>query len=135
MKSLLVAVFSVLSLQAFPQINPDDSTAQIIGFWDRGEKQSYMVSYEKLDIKGADTTSRSMMKYDVDVTIVDSTTNTYTVEWLYKNFQTDSDNALIKKIVQSSNNMKVLIKTDEFGAVQEVVNWTEVRDYMKKTIG
>jgi hypothetical protein len=133
MRFLFVALFCLMTSQVISQINADDSTAQVVGFWDKAEKQSYLVSYEKMKVSGTDTTSREMTKYEVDVTIKDSTANSYTIEWLYKNFSVNSENKLLQKIAKSGENMKVLIKTDEFGAIQEVVNWTEVRDHMKKT--
>lgn len=125
-------LFLLLSFATQAQINLEDSTVQVIGFWDRNETQSYAVSLEKYKVTDGDTTAREMMKYDVDVTIKDSTANSYTVEWFYRNYTTNSENKVVKKLLSISQDVKVLIKTDEFGAIKEVVNWQEVRDYIKK---
>jgi len=133
MKSiLLTATFFLTTLSSFGQINLEDSTVQVIGFWDKGEKQSYSVSLEKVKVNGNDTTSREMMKYDVDIIIKDSTSNSYIIEWFYRNYTTNSQNKFVQKLLTVAQDMKVLIKTDELGVVKEVVNWKEVRDHIKK---
>lgn len=132
MKFPILAVITMITIQAFGQINLEDSTVQVIGFWDKNEKQSYSVSLEKIKVKGSDTTSREMITYDVDITIKDSTLNSYVIEWFYKDFKHNSQNKFVQKMLSVSHDMKVLIKTDEFGILQEVINWEEVRDYVKK---
>ena len=122
----------VISATATAQINMEDSTVQAIGYWDKNEKQSYSVTTDKYKLKGADTTSKENMKYEVDITILDSTAKSYTIEWSYKNFSMQTSNDLMKKIMSIAEDMKVIIKTDENGAFTEVVNWKEIRDYIKK---
>jgi hypothetical protein len=122
----------VLSVGAFGQINMNDSTAQVIGYWDMNEKQSYIVTQEKFKIKDSDTTSREFYKYAVDMTIVDSTANSYVIDWFYKDYEIQSDNELIQKLASITEDMTVRVRTDELGAFQEVINWKEVRDYILK---
>ncbi len=128
--SCCLLFFSALS--SFAQINMEDSTVQAIGYWDRNETYSYIITNTKYKVTKSDTSAREKTTYEVDVTIKDSTATSYTVEWLYKNVQVNSNNALVKKLAAISENLKVVIKTDEFGSFQEVVNWDEVRTSMKK---
>lgn len=132
MKLLVPALFVLSVFTAQAQINLEDSTVQVIGFWDRNEKQSYSVSHEKYKVNGSDTAARELMKYDVEITIKDSTANSYTIEWFYRNYSTNSQSTLVQKMLAVSEDVKVLIKTDEFGAIREVVNWKEVRDHIRK---
>ncbi len=135
MKITLTVLITVITIQlSYCQINMSDSSAQILGYWSIGDKQSYDVSYEKYKIKDQDTTSRIMIKYEIDVTVKDSTASSYTIEWFYKNYDIDTDNELIKKVSKAAEDISVIIKTDEFGAVQEVTNWEEVRDYIAKAM-
>ncbi len=135
MKKIIMSLILIGSFfDAFCQINVKDSTAQVIGYWSVGDKQTFDISYEKYKIKEKDTTARSMIKYEVDITIKDSTANSYIIEWLYKNYKIDTTNEFEREIAKMSENISVLIKTDEYGAVEEVINWEEVRDYIKKTI-
>ena len=127
---LLVCLFVILNATLFAQLNMADSTVQIIGYWDKNETQSYSVVSEKYKIKEGDTLSRETTKYTVDITIVDSTADSYLIEWQYKDYEINSENALMKKIASYAKDMKVLIRTDEMGSFEEVVNWKELRDYM-----
>ncbi|HHB52811.1 MAG TPA: hypothetical protein ENK75_07250 [Saprospiraceae bacterium] len=133
MKRLQILGLAILlSAGAFGQINMNDSTAQVIGYWDMNEKQSYIVTQEKFKIKDSDTTSREFYKYAVDMTIVDSTANSYVIDWFYKDYEIQSDNELIQKLASITEDMTVRVRTDELGAFQEVINWKEVRDYILK---
>lgn len=129
---LFLALFS--ASKASGQIDMSDSSAQIIGYWSVGDKESYDVSFEKYKIKDQDTTDRMMINYEVDITVQDSTENSYTIEWFYKNYQVDTENELVRKISKAAQDISVIIKTDEFGAVLEVLNWEEVRDYIAKSM-
>ena len=131
-KLLIFGIIILFSSTLFGQISVQDSTVQVIGYWSKQETQSYNVSYEKLKIKSKDTISRELIKYEVDIKILDSTENSYTIEWFYKNYTIDTNNELVRKLTSIANDISVKIKTDELGAFIEVVNWEEVRDYLAK---
>lgn len=131
MKKLqIIGLILLFTFKMYGQINMNDSTAQVIGYWDMNEKHSYVVTQEKIKIKDSDTTSREFYKYEVDITIVDSTSNSYLIDWFYKNYEIQSDNELINKLSSITEDMTIRIRTNELGAFQEVVNWKDVRDYI-----
>lgn len=133
MKLLLFSLsFILMTLSAFGQINLADSTVQVIGYWDKNEKQTYKVATEKFKLKGLDTISREVTHYEIDVTILDSTAKSYTMEYFYKNYQIKTDNEFSKKLASIAQDIKVIAKTNEMGVFEEVLNWKEVRDYTKK---
>jgi hypothetical protein len=134
MNRLFTIILTVFSTTAFGQINMEDSTAQVIAYWNIGDKQSYSMSLQKIKLKETDTIENVLMTYDVDITVIDSTENSYSVEWFYKNYKTNSTNEIVKKITALSEDIKVVIETDEFGAIKGVENWKEVSEYMKKSI-
>lgn len=133
-KKLLTALFLIIGLTTFGQINMADSTVQVITYWDKGEKQNYTVTLDKMHIVGADTTSRDITSYDVEVTVLKQTDQSYTIEWLYKNTKTNNTDPITQKLINVTNEMKVIFKTDEFGRFKEVVNWKEVRGYIRKAV-
>jgi len=122
----------IMIFKTYGQINMSDSTVQVIGYWDKNEKQSYIVTQDKYKVKDSDTTSREFYSYALDITIVDSTANSYTIDWFYHDYNIQSDNELIKKISSIVEDMTVTIITDELGAVKEVVNWMEIRGFIYK---
>lgn len=128
-------ILTALSTAAFGQINLSDSTVQVVSYWDIGEKQSYSISLHEIKLTGTDTTSNEIMTYDVDVTVVDSAAHSYVIEWFYHDYKTNSPNEIIQKVTALSEDLKVLIETDELGTIQGIKNWEEVSAYMKKAIG
>ena len=121
-KYYLVIFFILKTLSIFAQINPADSTVQVIGYWKKNEKQSYTITTDIIKLSESDTASRETIKYDVDILIIDSTAESYTIEWFYKNYSVNTDNKFIKKMTSMAQDMKVVIKTDEFGSFIEVLN-------------
>jgi hypothetical protein len=135
MKNLLLAISIFSAFSGYGQINVSDSTVQVIGYWDKNEKQTYWVSQEKFKVKAEDTTAREYCKYTVDVTITDSTADSYTIDWFYHDFDIHSEEPLTQKLNSLIEDITITIKTDELGTFEEVVNWKEIRDYMYKATG
>ena len=131
---LLLSLCSFFSYTGFSQIYEEDSTVHVVGYWSVGDKQTYSISSEKYNIEDANTTEHEMTKYEVDITIKDSTANSYTIEWYYKNYDIQSENELMQRLSGLAEDLPVLIKTDEFGTVLEVINWEEIRDYIQGAV-
>lgn len=117
-----------VAIPAFAQINMADSTVQIIGYWDKGEKQSYTITDDKYSIKGNDTTLVSTVSFDVDITVTDSTASTYLMEWVYKNHKIEYEGREINQLFLNRKEKKALVKTNEMGGLLEILNWKELAD-------
>jgi len=133
-KLLATIITSLFISNVFGQINMEDSTAQAIGYWNIGEHESYNISLQKIKLNLSDTISNEIMTYEVDITVVDSTAHSYLIEWFYHDFSTNSKDESVQKTTSLSENIKVLIETDEFGAITGVKNWKEVRDYISQSM-
>ncbi len=129
---ILTTFFLLIGLTTFGQINMADSTAQVITYWEKGEKQNYSVIAESIKIIGTDTTSREINTYDVEITVLNADDKSYTIEWLYKNITTNSQNSTVQKLMNITKDMKVIFKTDELGVFVEVLNWKEIKDFIQK---
>lgn len=133
MQKMLLFVFILsLAIPAQAQINMADSTVQVIGYWDIKDSQSYSVTSKKFRIKDSDTTSKETWTYEVDILVTDSSADSYTIEWTYKNYQVETDNPLVKKLSAIAEDIRIVVKTDELGVLLEVINWQEVRDAILK---
>jgi len=131
-KTLFTTILLAISYIGLGQINMEDSTVQVVAYFDKGEQQIYSLTSEKIKISGSDTTSKELITYEVEITVKDSTDKSYTIEWFYKNINTNSTNETAKKLLNVSKDMKVIYMTDEVGSFIEVVNWKEIRDFNKK---
>lgn len=131
MKPLLFTTLTLfIATILYGQINIEDSTVQVVGYWYKGDTQSYTISDEKYKVNGADTTDRSFFTYDVDILIKDSTADSYTIEWKYSNYKTDSsENIFLKKILSIFQDLTVEMKMNEMGGIIEVINWKQIQEY------
>jgi hypothetical protein len=131
MKALLITGLTLMIvLPAFGQIQLSDSTVQVIGYWNKNERQSYTITQEKYKVQEGDTTAEEFLKYAVDITVVDSTAGSYTITWFYHDFELQTETPLMKKVAALAEEMTVTFLTDEFGTVEEVLDWAAIRDYI-----
>jgi len=115
--------------QLHSQINWSDSRAQAITYWNIGDTLAYEVALEKIKIQDRDTSAHETIMYDVIISVIDSTADSYLVEWAYQNFQTEGVNPLTARLAKIFDNIQVRFQTDEMGTIQQVINWEKVRDY------
>jgi hypothetical protein len=134
MKQFPIILLAILfNATSFAQINLKDSSVQAIGYWDKNEKQSYTITTDKFKIREGDTISKSQLMYDVDITIVDSTAKSFIIEWKYSNYRVTGNELIRQKIDALFQGITIRFKTDEMGSFDELLNWQEVRDHIKKT--
>lgn len=113
----------------------DDSIVQFVGYWELNETQVYRIDNEKYKVKDNDTVNRQSVSYDVEITVVDSTSTSYTLRWAYKNFDLKGIDSLTAKVMKITENMEIIYKTDELGVFREVLNFEEIKSVVDKTIG
>lgn len=132
-----LAVLGCLAIALNAQIEPSDSTMQVVGYWSKGEKQNYSVTQNKFKLNKADTVSKETMTFNVQVTILDSTDKNYKIEWLYSNYKATGNqqsNQLLAELISLYNNMKIIILTNEMGEFQSVENWKDIQTAMSQAI-
>lgn len=134
MKKLLILFFASIATTVFGQINKEESSAQVVAYWSRGETQSYSVSHQKIKLEDADTTQNLIIVYDIDVTVTEEKKDSYTVEWYYHNFRSNATNEVRQGFIALPEGMKVAIETNELGVTKGVKNWRDVSKYMMKAI-
>lgn len=87
-----------------------------------------------MSFKGTDTSELESGTYEVTLKVLDSTENSYTLQWVSNVVGTQADDVLRQKLLEVSGNVRIVYKTDEMGAFMEVVNWEELRDRIDKAI-
>ncbi len=132
-----LAVLGCLAIALNAQIEPTDSTLQVVGYWSKGEKQNYSVTQNKIKLNKADTVSKETTTFNVQVTILDSTDKNYKIEWFYSNYKATGNqqsNQLLAELISLYDNFKIIIITNEMGEFQSVENWKDIQSAMKKAI-
>lgn len=130
---LLLIHFAPCTL-AWAQIYPADSIAQVVSYWKKGDRQSYSVINEEIQIKGQDTTSHEFVTYDVDVLVKKEEKKSYLIEWRYRNLATTSNDLVKSALIRLSENVRTIYKTDENGDYVELVNWKEIKKAIRNTM-
>lgn len=133
-KFLFVSVAIAFAATTNAQIEPKDSTFQVIGYWSKGEKQSYSVTESKIKINKTDTTSKETTNYKLDVTVLDSTDKNYKLEWKYSGYTTSDKSDMVKDLSSLAEGMKMIVVTNENGEFQELENWKEIQEITKKAM-
>ena len=117
-------LFFVLSLSALGQIDENGTSAKVIAYWKKGESATYAVTHSKYKIAG-DTTSRQQTDYSITFIVSDSTESGYTLECRYHDFKFAHE-AVYKKLTALPEDLRLVVNTNEYGAVKEITNWEEV---------
>lgn len=112
------------------QMNFQDSTVQVISYYELGESYSYSVEVEEYKVEAKDTFEHEFMYYDLDVTVIDSTENSYILRWTYSEIESESEDTLLNTFISSIDKFSIDVLTDEYGVIKDVLNWENVRDYM-----
>jgi hypothetical protein len=133
-RQIIVFLFTFLGTSAFAQMDFQDSSAQVVTYWNLGDKYSYTVQVQTTTSMESDTLENRIIEYDLDLTVIDSTANSYIVDWHYKNFKTNSSDLIDQKISSIADDLSIKIQIDNMGVIIGVTNWEEVRDFMTAAI-
>jgi len=133
MRNIFLLVLLMIGLYSNAQIL-SDSTVQFVGYWNLNESQLYNIVNQKYKINGQDTVSREIFRYDSEMTIIDSSSNGYTIKWTYKNFDYKTDNKFTEKLMKLAEDMSIIYTTDNLGAFQEIKNFKEIKSTIDRSI-
>jgi len=134
MKKIILLAVLLLPVFALCQINTENSTVQVVGYWDKNEKQTYDFTYLRAFVKGVDTTVVESTRYKVDITVVDSTNNSYTINWKYHDIITDKGSDVVKRVAALNEGRVFQFTTDEMGSFKQLLNWEEAKKHNDNTL-
>lgn len=125
------ALFVYISV--FGQINLADSTVKVISYWNKGDTHTYKVIKTDLRSKNEAVIANDSTVFNIELSVIDSTATSYTVQALYKNYEVYKSN-IKQELPEVTEGLKIVYNTNEYGEFQEVVNWEEVRDYSNTSL-
>ena len=129
LSSLLVCIVTTLPAQ----INLNDSTVQVVAYWSKGDSYDYLYDYYKYNIQGKDTISWERTISKINITVIDSTENSYTLQAVYDTpnaIRSGSDSIsreLTSRISRTFGNDTVIVETNELGTIKRLVSLPESR--------
>lgn len=126
-KFLLLLLVALSYIGANAQINFEDSTAQAVTYWDMNESYTYEIAQTKIKYKDDGSEKEESSRSLVQITVLDSTETSYTVEWRF--LQHDIPNLELSPELETLlNSKKYVYRTNAMGEFEELLNWEEVRD-------
>ncbi len=83
-------------------------------------------------IQNQDTVKQTLWQYEVEVYVLDATEESYTVQWSSKNMGVRSTDPMEETLAILREGLTIVLLTNEFGAIREVLNWKEIRNHATK---
>lgn len=118
----------------------EDSMLNIVAYFCKGDTMAYTKRMAKLQVIRNDTTVKSDMQTDFMIVVLDSMYNGYRMEFIPTGFSFNleakekSDRVLTEKLWEITKDTHAIFTTDEMGTVQNIENWKEIRDVVRKGI-
>lgn len=136
----LVSLFAAVlfAVQAFSQINLQDSTVQVIGYWSVGDKYNFELKSSAYKTDGKDTTWTRRSKDIFTFEVIDSTDTGYLLKCTFLESMSLIENKELDEIADKLNEMAqkipVVLKTDIYGTVQGLSNFDEYQSELLKAV-
>jgi len=115
-----------ISTSVSGQIDLNDGTVQAIAYWDLNERQSYDIYESDLSVTKGDTTSISTLYYSVNISVSDSTSYGYVLDWLRRKYSFDNIDPLSAAFSSILENYPIQLITNEYGGDVQVLNWEDI---------
>lgn len=128
-KLLVLFFFCAISFSN-AQINLADSTVQVVSYWGLNESYNYEIAQKSYTYTDGNLTKADSTKMRVNVSVIDSTENSYTIKWKF----TDYDIKGLEQVPELEKLLKerqFIYRINELGSFEELLNWEEIRDNTK----
>ena len=143
-KILTIIFLTIISLSAHAQGNTllnqeeEDSTVAVIGYFCKNDTLEYLRTQGKIKIIDNDTTVQNQIREKFMIVVTDSTSDGYKMELIPVSYEAEDDGnnyetRMASLMWENYKNLHCRFTTDEYGAVQHIENWREIRDVLKKS--
>lgn len=105
-----------------------DSTIAMVAFWSIDDELTYEFKEVEDKLSKGEKTLKTTT-YDMIMTIIDSTENSYSVKWEYENYKIDYElEQLEKDLMEICGAIPIQYKTNELGAFETIENWEAMKN-------
>ena len=145
MKKYLLLIFMVMMGMAvhaqgvtLQNQEEEDSTIAVIGYFCKNDSMTFRRVQGKEKIVDNDTTIMNEITEEFMVVVTDSTSEGYKMELIPLSCKVegkakDQQTLLASVLWQDIKDLRCRFTTDEYGTVQHIENWREIRDVLKKS--
>ncbi len=111
----------------------NDTTAQIVAYWQKGDKK--LLHFKKIKEKKDERESKiDSIEYSATIEILEETKDSYTIKWQYNRYAINEFvQQLFSDYKQLGKPLNIIYKTNETGGFQEVINLNEIEIYLEET--
>lgn len=131
MKKLLkLAILFFVSTNLFGQV--DTTKVAFVSYWSVGDSYNFRVTKINQQWKEGKLTKDQKQEYVAKFTVIDSTENSYTINWSYENDLGDTykiPEELLERFLKYKLT-EIKYKTSAVGEFLEILNWKEVGEIM-----
>lgn len=129
-KFLFTVIVLLVCSNLFSQI--DTTKVAFVSYWSIGDSYNFKVTKSSQQWKEGELTKDQKQEYNANFTVIDSTENSYTINWSYENdlgntYQIPED---LMERFSKYELTNIQYKTSEVGDILEILNWKEVGDLM-----
>ena len=119
---------------------PQDSTIDVIGWFNKYDTLTYWIHETSWRINGTDTVRTGLVSTKVRINVVDSTATGYKMDYAFLEFTTDTtattsltdfQNKIIAKLGQKIVGTTVHFETDEYGKITKFNNLGQIKKQAK----
>ena len=142
MKRILTIILALISYTLTTQAQAvslqeeqEDSVINVIAYFCKGDTMKYRYTDAVYKITKKDTITSSYYTRDCMIVVTDSTSKGYKLEMTPLDITLGDDASaettrtkMNVAILQAFKNIKIKFHTDEFGSIEAIDNWREVRD-------
>lgn len=134
--SLILSLTSMMAQEA--ETPAEKQSVDFVAYFCKGDTMEYRYDELVERIKGQDTIQEQSAFQLFRIVVIDSTATNYRLEVSQLDYSFENKNEFLQEsskcLSEVSKDLKVILLTDEMGAIQHIENWQEIRDVVKKGI-
>lgn len=134
MKFFLTLIFTLTTLFIQAQYNKEYEFVDVIPHWQKGDVFRYTQIENEYQIVKKDTLNKKNKQFDLVVSILDSTKNSYTVEWKMTPDFSQIPVSLQEDFKTKLGSQRFVYRTSENGVFEDLLNFDEIVSYNKKLV-
>lgn len=134
MKLFFTYIFTFLTLSTQAQYNKELKSVEVIPHWQKGDVFEYAQIEKEYQIVKTDTVNQKHKQFDLTVAVLDSTKDSYTMEWRMTPDFNQIPPALQEEFKTKIGSQRFVYTTNEMGVFQELLNFEEIVAYNKNMV-